>query len=140
MRRICAIVRQQRKGEGSVALPLRCGFEFTPEFFARHAECGVVRAGKDARDFAPIGGSDDRTAEVAGRGRLLQPTALGKRMHVDIPVGAIVSAEAAADAMAFDLNLFALAVAVNGIDGATDQAVGVGTGAATARDKPFVDA
>jgi hypothetical protein len=60
-------------------------------------------------------------------------------MHVDIAIWAIVGTQAAADAMTFDLDLLALAIAVDGIDGATDEAIGIGAGAATASDEPLVD-
>ena len=41
--------------------------------------------------------------------------------------------------MALDLDLLALAVAVNGIDRATDEAIGIGARAARAGDQPLVD-
>ena len=70
---------------------------------------------------------------------MLQDVAFGPGMHVDVAVGAIIGAQAAADAVALDLNLLALAVAVNGIDGAADEAIGIGARPATAGYQPLVN-
>src|SRR5262245_7502064 len=114
-------------------------FQLTPQFIPRHPKGGVVRAGKDAAHVLPIGRADERAAEVAGGGGELQFDSLGPGVPVDVAVGAVIRAQAAADAVALNLNLLSLAVAVNRIHGAAHKAVRIGTGAATAGDEPLVD-
>src|SRR5262245_57943723 len=113
--------------------------QLLPQLIPRHAEGGVVRAGEDAAYLAPVGGANDRGAEVAGGGGVLQGVAFGERMHVNVAVGAVGRAQAAADAVALDLDLLALAVAVDRIDRAAHQAVRIGARTATAGHQPLVD-
>ena len=67
-----------------------------------------MRASENAAHLAPVGRPDDRAAEVASRRRLLQAVTLRPRVHVDVAVGAVVRAQAAADAVTFDGDLLAL--------------------------------
>ncbi len=113
--------------------------KLVPQLVAGHAEGGVVRAGEDAAYVTPIGRSDDRRTQVAGRRHVLQAAALFARVHVNVAVRAIRGAQAAADAVTFDLDLFAKAVAMDCIDRTADEAVGVRAGAATAGHEPLVD-
>lgn len=106
------------------------------QFRPAHAEGGVVGAGEDATDF--FAGCDDVVAEVAHGGPAAEDGAVVFLVHVDVAVGAVGRTEAAADAVAFDQDLFAIRLAVNGIDRAADQAVGVGATAAGGGDEPLV--
>ena len=95
-------------------------------------------AGEDAAYF--FLGADDVVAEVAHGGPAAEDGAFVLDVHVDVAVGTVGRAEAAADAVAFDLNLLAVGQPMDGIDWAADEAVGVGATAASRSDEPFVEA
>ncbi len=60
-------------------------------------------------------------------------------MHVDVAVGTILGTQPATDAVVLDFDFERLAIAMNGVDGASDQAVGVHAGSATACDEELVE-
>src|SRR5262249_47404793 len=89
-------------------------------------------------------------AEVAGRGdaardnwKCIRITSSIQRRcfgpHADVAVGAVGFAQAATDAVAFDFDFGAFA-AVNGVNGAADEAVGVFATAAGAGDEKLAEA
>ena len=58
--------------------------------------------------------------------------------HADVAVGAVLFAQAAADAVVFDFDFVPFA-AVNGVDRAADQAVGIFARPASAGDQVFTE-
>src|SRR5687768_7572004 len=107
-----------------------CGLLLDPleQLRPAHPERGVVGTSKDAAHF--FLGADDVVAEIAHGSPAAEDRAVVLLVHVDVAVGAVGRTETAADAVAFDLNLLAVRLAVDGIDRAADQAVGVGATAA----------
>jgi len=105
---------------------------------------GVVGAGVDAAGFLEVG------AEIAGSGFLLDDGffAAGifevvnadiERMEIDVAVGAVARAKAAADAPVFDDDFKRIAAA-DGADGTTDHAERVATLAARSGDQEIFEA
>ena len=98
-----------------------------------------MRAGEDAANVTPVFWADDRAAQVARRRGVLQLASFGQWMHVDVAIGAVVRAQATADAVLFDLDFETFAVAMDRVDGATNQAIRIGARAAGAGHEPFVE-
>ncbi len=101
----------------------------------------------------------DASAQVTGRGSLLNHRnshsvsffkdvvqfsfgvnfLFGEAVHVDVAVRTILGAQPATDAVVFDLDLERVAITVNGVDRASDQAIGVHARATTACHEKLVE-
>ena len=116
------------------------------ELVAGHAVGGFVGASGDAAGVWGMAVAFG-IAEVASGGFLGMGGGGGEGMgmgglvghHEDAPVGAIIGAEPATDAVIFDDDLEVFAT-VDGIDGATDEAMGIGAGAAVGGDELVIEA
>ena len=111
----------------------------------RHAKRRFVGAGIDAADIFAGVGADHADAQIAGGGGPAFAVVIFGIQHVprvgphaDVAVGAVLLAQAAADAVVFDFDFVPFA-AVNGIDRAADQAVGIFARAAGAGDQVFAE-
>ena len=114
------------------------GGDALEELVAGHAVGGFVGASGDAAGVWGMAVAFG-IAEVASGGFLGMGGGGGEGVgmgmgglvghHEDAPVGAIIGAEPATDAMIFDDDLEVFA-AVDGVDWATDEAMGIGAGAA----------
>jgi len=142
-RRVCfrhSIIRARFEFRASnFGFPLLGIAKLPPQLVARHPKRGIVWASENAAHLAPVRRPDDRAAQVARRRSLLQAISLRPRVHVDVAIRAVVRAQAAADAVALDLNLLPLPIAMDRIDRAPDQAIRIGARPARTGDEPFVD-
>ena len=109
----------------------------------------MVRTGVNTTDFVPrIGCIDtDAATQVASRclvfnysrfrARLVGSSPVVKLDHVDISVGAVLGAQATANAVVFDLD-FEGTFSMDGVDGTANHAIGVSARSASAGDQVFV--
>ena len=111
------------------------------ELCAIDAVGGVMGAGVDATGIAAF---FDAVVEIADGGLAALLELAGHRildfdgMKGDVAVGAVLGAFAAADAVILDDDGEA-AGAVDGVDGAADEAFGITTTAATGGDEEFIE-
>src|SRR5688572_28898513 len=105
-------------------------------------EGGVVGAGVDAARLFLFAQAVVEVADagVAAGGEFLRDRVLpGDRVHGDVAVGAVFGALAAADAVVVDDDGLA-GLAVDGVDGAAHEALGVVAGSAGGGDEVLVEA